>query len=243
MGEPKKKRATGAKQKPAPETVEPVDHRPETHAFAYPKDGRFMVCPCGAEQDLRVVDGRAARFYRTGGEWTTAIASCPKHVPPPGPEHRFDVVLLCADEVIDGTKVADVVKFVDLDIAFSPVLPLPGEEKPDVVFGVDVFQWNTPVDVIPTEGGGFMLSPTDRLDNPTLARLFPLHAGNGTVSRETLRVWRARYLLRRGAWAKKLHTLPNGDQQRVAHAFDLRSVLAMGNGPLARMLRGEEERG
>lgn len=216
----------------------PIENHARTHSFAYGK-GRYAACECGVEEDLMEREGKLVRLYRApGGEWSEGAAMCPKYVAPPPAAAPPTPVFLFDDEVIDGAKVADYAAMVELDIAYSPVLPLPGEEKPDGVFGPGVYHWNTPVEVTPTQGGSYMLAPTDRLGNPTLARAYPLLVAEGTVSPETLKVWRARYLLRRGAWAKKVHTLPNGERQQVAHAFDLGAVLAMGDSPLGKLLRG-----
>lgn len=59
---------------------------PQTHTFAYRPGSEAMSCACGAEQDLRLVDGKATRFYRmAGGSWGRSIATCPKYVPPAPP--------------------------------------------------------------------------------------------------------------------------------------------------------------
>lgn len=87
MAKRTKKAAPKTETVPAVVAV-PAEHRPETHSFAYRDGASCMTCLCGAEQELRLVDGKAARMYRASSAvpWCRAIDVCSQYVPPAPPK-------------------------------------------------------------------------------------------------------------------------------------------------------------
>ena len=222
-----------------------AEHRPETHAFAY-ADGPFMTCPCGAEQDLRLVAGKVARFYRVpGGEWAQTITACTRPLPKPAPasqpalepEVLPDVTAPSAHvttleealakqfpeafvpEIIDGVDIKDVVDDVDLSIACSPVLP---RRMPTGPFG----------------SVGDSLIPCDAvsLGEDRYRIYYPAPETPRDVDAETLKVMRARYLLQRQAVTRALYQMPVGDRARWARLYKIAWLPADGS-PLAALIQ------
>ena len=80
----KRTKKVAPKTEPVPAVVAvPPEHRPETHSFAYRDGASCMTCLCGAEQELRLVDGKTARMYRltSTAAWGRAIDVCARYVP------------------------------------------------------------------------------------------------------------------------------------------------------------------
>jgi hypothetical protein len=99
-------------------------------------------------------------------------------------------------ETIDGTRVADVVEHVMLEVADSPVLPY---ETADPLANPP-----TPAKATKLESGDYWVDGV-----------------RGVVSADTLKRMRGRFLLTRGLFYKHLGTLPHSmRQQIVAQYFD-----------------------
>lgn len=102
--------------------------------------------------------------------------------------------------IIDCTRIAQItlesegitpwiLECVDLDIEYSPVVPIPGDDH------------RYAVEAIKTQGGRYMLNPPS-----------PVHPQGYTFSADELKVMRARYLLRlkeeqRQQWAPLFDSL------------------------------------
>lgn len=102
-------------------------------------------------------------------------------------------------ELIGGFSIAQVLDAVDLDVAFSPVIPIRGSTQP--------------VEAIPTMGGeSYILDYGDDFFGVRHAE---------AVHAESLKVMRARFLLQRDSYYQMLlrDLLPHSSKQRVVNCF------------------------
>lgn len=109
-------------------------------------------------------------------------------------------------------QVDECVAMVDLDIAFSPVLPKLGSTQP--------------IEVERNESGAYSLVWRNALTGD---------ANFEPVEVEALRRMRARYLVTRGEVFRSLNVMPHGDARAAAQAFGIGWAPAPGT-PLARAL-------
>lgn len=241
MATKRPKKSAPKTETPAAPTVAafPPEHRPETHSFAYRDGAASMTCVCGAEQELRLVDGKAARMYRasTTAAWGRAIDVCPKYVAPvvsesqtSGPEESSLVSGLMAalekeypdafaPEIVDGSDVEKTAAMVDLTAACSPVLP-----------------HRAPKD--PLSGVGDALLPVEC--SPLDGDMYRVYFAEGPrdVSADQVKIMRARFLLRKGELSRVLITM--NDQvrrQRLMELYQIHWVPPAGS-PLAAMAQG-----
>lgn len=117
------------------------------------------------------------------------------------------------EEVIGGTSIADVLDYVMLDVAHTPVLPTRNDQ-----YDFDIPQ---PIDAMPTMGG----------------QSYILNYGDGhaeTVHEGALKVMRARFLLTKNHFYQRM--LKGGfgdrDQQKVIAWYFGGSVWIPNDGPL-----------
>lgn len=166
-------------------------------------------------------DGKAVRVYRQGtGAWDTSVEACsrpagvpakspapPVETPPDAqadqPVSSFMKVLLefnpgmLEPELIDGRDVNETADMVDLDVAYSPVL----ERRDDI----------HPVDATALGDGRYRVYGTGYRHAG--------HDGATDVDAGSLKVMRARYLLRRG---EIMRTMPYADpemRKRIERTF------------------------
>jgi hypothetical protein len=220
-----------------------------THDFAFVGNARYAACICGTERDMTLLGGKTVRLYRERetDDWTDAVGPCAKSAgkpaAPPAAPHVHDpkgatitfsyggMIFPPADETIGGASLNATVAAVELSVAFSPVLCLPGEHIPE---GIYRFGSNTehlrvhgreiqvPVEVQLLEGGSYGLCPTDKAGHATqYTPLSPL--GPNVIQR-----MRARYLLQRSAWMRAFDKLLYREWQTVAMLFDIRSLPPVG---------------
>lgn len=269
-----RKKKAAPPTEPVPVVAVPPEHRPETHSFAYRDGASCMTCLCGAEQELRLVDGKAARMYRASSavSWCRAIDVCALSlvvVPPPPPtppvpeeepvqlmpgldfnEPRIpeddyampdpdappnrDPTLLesfekalkeqypeaFAPEIVDGSDVEKTAEMADLDAGCSPVLP-----------------HRAPTD--PLSGMGDTLIPVEcsALGEGMYRIYYP--EGPRDVSADTVKLMRARFLLRRGELSRALTTMGDDPvrKERWMKLYRITYVPPAGS-PLAAMAQG-----
>lgn len=239
----KKASAEKPQSPPAEASVSvPAEHHPETHSFAYRDGSSCMTCLCGAEQELRLVDGKAARMYRltSTAAWGRAIDVCAKYVPPAPPKVEkpkarkeagnvlggFTAALkeqypeVFASEIVDGSDVEKTAEIVDLSVACSPVLP-----------------HRAPRD--PLSGMGDTLNPVEC--SPLGGDMYRVYYVEGPrdVSADEVRVMRARFLLRKGELSRALIE-KDGDpvvKERWMKLYGI-TYLPPAGSPLATMMQG-----
>lgn len=191
------------------------------HDLLAKPDGSGSACKhCGAESEVRLVDGRVQRsFRRPGGEWLPELlclrpaAANPPPVQAPAASKPSDAVSgivavlkkqypeAFAPEIIGGHDVREAAKSVDLDVECSPVLWRQGSRHP--------------AQVSLLEDGRYRVHPSeDDLENWSYT--------SGTyvdVSAEELRVMRARFLLVRAELYRTLHLLPPKMRETIESLF------------------------
>ena len=202
------------------------------HALETSPTGAHSVCKhCGAESEVVLSGGIAVRRYRRpGADWVAEVLC--SYVPQVSTDGQPTKLIhdhvgartvfmdrgmlgVPEDEIIDGASLNATVIMVDLSVAFSPVLPYPGERMPSGIYIGSEHNFNLPVDVQELVGGGYGLLPTDKGGQPTLyTPLSPL--GPNIIAR-----MRCRYLLQKGAWFKDLGRLDREGQRIIAAAFDI----------------------
>lgn len=229
---------------PEPAAATPAEHHPQTHAFAYGADN-VMRCPCGAEQELKLVDGKAARVYRADAAtpWGPAIAVCPKYVPPAPPapppakeasKEQGGLAKALTDalrkqnpgmfepEIIDGCDVEKAAEDVMLDVACSPVLRraragvCPESDERAAAM--------VPIEVSPLGGDMY--------------RVF-FEEGPRDMPAEMVKIMRARFLLQRQALSKALYQMHEPARSRWAKLYNITWLPPEGSPLHQQMMTGE----
>jgi len=219
----------------------PPEHHPETHNFGYRDGASCMTCLCGAEQELRLIDGKAARMYRltSTAPWSRAVDVCAKYVPPAPPKAErpesqkeasgvldgFTAALMeqypdaFAPEIVDGSDVEKTAEMVDLSDVCSPVLPHRAPHDPLSGMGDSLI----PVECSPLGGDMY--------------RVYYAEGPRDVGAKEVKRM-RARFLLRRGELSTALITMK--DPVRRAHLMKLYRItwVPPAGSPLAAMAHG-----
>lgn len=232
-----KKRAT-RKAPPAKADVpgpQPENHAP-THQWAYRNSGKYMTCPCGAEQDVRLVDGKAARFYRMPpSDWAQSVAVCPNHAarvapPPEEPTVAAPEPDLPMAPTVDWRPTETIPEdHYALEVPTRPEKSLrtlleeqyPEAFAPEIIDGHDVEKAAEDVDLDiacspvlphraqrdPLAGAGDTLIPVEV--TPLGGGMYRVyyHEGPRDVDAESVKIMRARFLLQRGALSRALYQM------------------------------------
>lgn len=240
---------------------------PQTHTFAYRPGSEAMSCECGAEQDLRLVDGKAARFYRAaGGAWGRSIDVCPKHIAPtPGqyePPDWRPAESIGEDHYASTGTAADRADAPDArtrqeiraDLArLNPHLA--DVLAPEIIDGCDVDEAAEDVDleiacspVLRRARAGIYPEGDERAAAMIPIEVSPLgddkyrvffEEGPRDVDAETVKVMRARYLLQRGALSKALYQIPEPRRSRWAKLYKITWLPPKGSPLHRQMMTGE----
>ena len=228
------KRAT---RKTAPSKATAAESPPEnyapTHQWAYRSSGKYMTCPCGAEQDVRLVDAKPARFYRMPpGDWARSVAVCPvrARVTPPPEEPAAAEPDLPMAPTVDWRPTETIPEdYYALEVPTRPEKSLrtlleeqyPEVFAPEIIDGCDVEKAAEALDldiacspVLPHRAprdplacAGDTLIPVEATPlGEGMYRVY-YHEGPRDVDAESVKIMRARFLLQRGALSRALYQM------------------------------------